>query len=99
ERALAPVLASSEVVVTGIPSDYWGEVILAAVERPAAGWEERLKPAIEAMTSYKRPRLLLAFDELPRNSIGKVLRHVIREYVLTHFHIPEGPRPRLEPRQ
>jgi malonyl-CoA/methylmalonyl-CoA synthetase len=98
ERALAPVLAPSEVAVAGIPSDYWGEVILAAIERPAAGWEERLKPAIEAMTSYKRPRLLLAVDELPRNSTGKVLRHAIREHVLTRFNIAGGPRPWLEPR-
>jgi acyl-CoA synthetase (AMP-forming)/AMP-acid ligase II len=98
ERALAPALGSSEVAVVGIPSDYWGEIILAAAERPAPDWEDRIRPLIETMTGYKRPRLLLALDELPRNGIGKVLRKDIREHVLARYQITDGPRPRLEPR-
>lgn len=98
ERALASAFQASEVAVVGIPSDYWGEIILAAIERPAPGWEERIKPLLETMTSYKRPRLLLPLDELPRNGIGKILRKSIREDVLKRFHITDGPRPQLEPR-
>jgi malonyl-CoA/methylmalonyl-CoA synthetase len=98
ERALAPALQPSEVAVVGIPSDYWGEVILAAVERPAPGWEARLAPALQAMTDYKRPRLMIALDELPRNGIGKILRGAIRTDVLSRFRLTEGPRPRLEKR-
>lgn len=98
ERALAPALQPSEVAVVGIPSDYWGEVILAAIERPAAGWEARLAPALQAMTDYKRPRLMIALDELPRNGIGKILRGAIRTDVLSRFRLTEGPRPRLEKR-
>jgi acyl-CoA synthetase (AMP-forming)/AMP-acid ligase II len=98
ERALAPALQPSEVAVVGIPSDYWGEVILAAIERPAPGWEARMEPALQAMTDYKRPRLMIAFDELPRNGIGKILRGAIRTDVLSRFRLTEGPRPRLEKR-
>ena len=88
---------ASEVAVVGIPSDYWGEVILAAVENPAPGWEA-IDAVVRAMTDYKRPRLLIALDELPRNGIGKILRSAIRADVLSRFRITEGPRPRLEKR-
>ncbi|MEY9244377.1 AMP-binding enzyme [Bradyrhizobium elkanii] len=98
ERLLAPALQPSEVAVVGIPSDYWGEVILAAVENPAPGWEERINRVVPTMTDYKRPRLLIALDELPRNGIGKILRGAIRTDVLSRFRITEGPRPRLEKR-
>jgi acyl-CoA synthetase (AMP-forming)/AMP-acid ligase II len=99
ERMLAPALQPSEVAVVGIPSDYWGEVILAAVERPPSGWEQRIAAAVQTMTDYKRPRLMITLDELPRNGIGKVLRSAIRADVLSRFRITEGPRPRLEPRE
>lgn len=99
ERLLASALQPSEVAVVGIPSDYWGEVILAAIERPAEGWEARVDAAVQGMTDYKRPRLMIALDELPRNGIGKILRGAIRADVLSRFRITEGPRPRLEKRE
>jgi acyl-CoA synthetase (AMP-forming)/AMP-acid ligase II len=98
ERALAPALQPSEVAVVGIPSDYWGEVILAAIENPAPGWEERIDVVVQTMTDYKRPRLMIALDELPRNGIGKIVRSAIRADVLSRFRLTEGPRPRLEKR-
>jgi acyl-CoA synthetase (AMP-forming)/AMP-acid ligase II len=99
ERMLAPALQPSEVAVVGIPQDYWGEVILAAIERPAPGWEERVDVAVRGMTDYKRPRLMIALEELPRNGIGKILRGAIRADVLSRFRLTEGPRPRLEKRE
>lgn len=97
ERAIAAAVAPADIVVVGIPSDYWGEVILAAVERPAPDWEERLQPALRAMTDYKRPRLLVAVEELPRNSIGKIMRNKLRTDILSRFSLIDGPPPRLEP--
>ena len=99
ERLLAPALQPSEVAVVGIPSDYWGEVILAAIERPSPGWEQRVEVAMRDVTDYKRPRLMLAFDELPRNGIGKILRSAIRADVLSRFRLTEGSHPRLEKRE
>lgn len=96
ERELASALGHSEVAVVGIPSDYWGEVVLAAIERPPADWQERLSPVLAAMTGYKRPRLFIALDELPRNGIGKVVRSRIREISLTNYTFRDGPHPKLE---
>ena len=99
ERLLAPALQPSEVAAVGIPSAYWGEVILAAIENPATGWEERMDAAVRNMTDYKRPRLRIAMDELPRNGTGKILRRAIRDHVLSRFRLVDGSRPRLEPRE
>lgn len=98
ERALAPALQPAEVAVVGIPSDYWGEVILAAIERPPDDWEARLEPVLREMTAYKRPRLLVPLEELPRNGIGKIVRSAIRDHVLSRYRLSEGPRPVLERR-
>ena len=95
ERALAAALQPSEVAVVGIPSEYWGEVILAAVERPAEGWKARAEAVIETMTAYKRPRLLIAYDELPRNGIGKIRRAAIRADILSRYRLAQGPKPQL----
>jgi acyl-CoA synthetase (AMP-forming)/AMP-acid ligase II len=99
ERMLAPALQPSEVAIVGIPSDYWGEVILAAIERPAPGWEQRVEVAMQDITDYKRPRLMLTFDELPRNGIGKIMRGAIRADVLSRFRLTEGSHPQLEKRE
>ena len=48
----------------------------------------RSTPWLRAMTDYKRPRLLIALDELPRNGIGKILRSAIRADVLPGFASP-----------
>ncbi|MBV9517207.1 MAG: acyl--CoA ligase [Hyphomicrobiales bacterium] len=95
ERALAAVLQPSEVAVVGIPSEYWGEVVLAAVERPAPGWQARVEDIVKAMTIYKRPRLLVAFDELPRNGTGKIRRAAIRADILSRYRVSEGSKPQL----
>jgi malonyl-CoA/methylmalonyl-CoA synthetase len=94
---MAAAVAPADIAVVGIPSDYWGEVILAAIERPAPDWEQRLQPALRAMTDYKRPRLLVSVEELPRNSIGKIMRSKLRTDILSRFSLIDGSRPRLEP--
>ena len=49
----------ADVAVIGTPSDEWGEVVNAA----------------GLLAPYKRPRVVRYVDELPRNALGKVLRH------------------------
>ena len=95
ERALAPVLGGAEVAVFGLASEYWGEVIVAAVERPAPGWEAAVRAAADGMTAYKRPRALVALEELPRNAMLKVSRKAVRERVLARYRLADGPRPAL----
>jgi malonyl-CoA/methylmalonyl-CoA synthetase len=66
-----------EVAVVGTPSEEWGEVVTAFVV-PAgedAGTESLLAFAAEQLAPFKRPRLVHFVDSLPRNALGKVLKH------------------------
>jgi acyl-CoA synthetase (AMP-forming)/AMP-acid ligase II len=95
ERALAPAVAPSTLAVLGIPSEYWGQVIVAAVESPQRGWRERIEAATRDLTGYKRPRAFIAMDSLPRNGIGKIRRAAIRDHIAQSYRFDDGPRPRL----
>ena len=98
ERALGPAFRPGEVAAVGIPSEHWGEVIVAAIERAPSGWPKKAAKVAATMTAYKRPRAFIELDELPRNAMGKVRRAAIRDHVLQHYRLVDGPHPRLEPR-
>lgn len=95
ERPLAAALGGGEIVAFGLASEYWGEVIVAVAENPPPGWENRLSGTIAAMTGYKRPRALIALDELPRNAMLKVSHKAVRERVLADYELLDGPHPEL----
>jgi acyl-CoA synthetase (AMP-forming)/AMP-acid ligase II len=97
ERALAPALAPSTIAALGIASEYWGEIIVVAVENSSPGWQERLEQAAHALTHYKRPRISVALESLPRNGIGKIWRAAIRDHIARAYRLIDGPHPRLEP--
>jgi malonyl-CoA/methylmalonyl-CoA synthetase len=67
----------AEVAVVGTPSDEWGELVTAFVvpagERPAP--DSLLAHAAEQLAPFKRPRAVHFVDCLPRNALGKVLKH------------------------
>jgi malonyl-CoA/methylmalonyl-CoA synthetase len=67
----------AEVAVVGTPSDEWGEVVTAFVvptgDQPDP--DALLAFAAEQLASFKRPRLLHFIDTLPRNALGKILKH------------------------
>jgi malonyl-CoA/methylmalonyl-CoA synthetase len=67
----------AEVAVVGTSSDEWGEVVTAFVvptgDQPDP--DALLAFAAEQLASFKRPRLLHFIDTLPRNALGKVLKH------------------------
>jgi malonyl-CoA/methylmalonyl-CoA synthetase len=66
----------ADVAVVGTPSDEWGEVVTAVVV--ADGTLDRdalLQYAAGELAPFKRPREVRFVDELPRNALGKVLRH------------------------
>lgn len=99
ERALAAAVHPGEAAAVGIPSAYWGEVIVLAVERGPDGWQDQIEKAAREMTGYKRPRAYVAIDQLPRNAMAKVRRSAVRDYVLRHYRLADGPQPRLAPRE
>jgi malonyl-CoA/methylmalonyl-CoA synthetase len=69
--------AVAEVAVVGTPSDEWGETVTAFVV--AAGGQpdqrELLAFAADRLAAFKRPRTVQFVDALPRNALGKVLKH------------------------
>ena len=65
-----------DVAVVGTPSDEWGEVVTAVVVADGPlDTDALLAAAAEQLAPHKRPRVVRVVDELPRNALGKVLRH------------------------
>lgn len=66
----------ADVAVVGTPSDEWGEVVTAVIvaDGPLAT-DALLEYAVGELAPYKCPRSVRFVDELPRNALGKVLRH------------------------
>jgi malonyl-CoA/methylmalonyl-CoA synthetase len=83
EEVLATHPGVAEVAVLGLPDADFGEQV-AAVVVPRAG-----APAPEAqalvdwckdrLASFKKPRRVVFVDALPRNALGKVQKHLLRD--------------------
>ncbi len=71
----------AEVAVVGLPDEEFGEQVAAAVVRDDPGLtEEGVKGFLrDELASYKKPRQVAFVDELPRNALGKVLKHKVRD--------------------
>ncbi|MET0275459.1 MAG: long-chain fatty acid--CoA ligase, partial [Acidimicrobiia bacterium] len=76
EDVLRNVPGVGDVAVIGTPSTEWGEVVTAVVVVDGDfDADALLAYAAEQLAPYKRPRQVRVIDELPRNALGKVLRH------------------------
>jgi malonyl-CoA/methylmalonyl-CoA synthetase len=77
ELALEDHEAVKKAAVVGVPSERWGEEVVAFVV-PAGGRdlesEELTAHAREHLSTYKLPKRFFEIEELPRNEMGKVLR-------------------------
>jgi malonyl-CoA/methylmalonyl-CoA synthetase len=82
EEVLAAHPDIEEVAVTGTPSGEWGEEVTAFVVvrsgRPAPDREELRDFARAELAPYKLPRRVVVIDALPRNALGKVVKHELR---------------------
>jgi long-chain acyl-CoA synthetase len=70
------------VVVLGIPHEYWGEAVHAVVMRePGAEItpEEIIAFSSDYLAGYKKPKSVEIVDELPLSGYGKVQRKELRE--------------------
>jgi malonyl-CoA/methylmalonyl-CoA synthetase len=69
----------AEVAVAGTPDPEWGELVTAwVVPAPAAPLppeDELVGFAADRLARFKCPRRVVFVDVLPRNALGKVLRH------------------------
>jgi acyl-CoA synthetase (AMP-forming)/AMP-acid ligase II len=82
EEVLVRHPAVGEVAVFGVPDDYWGEAVRAAVvlhPGESASEKELLDFCKESISHYKRPKAIDFLVNLPKNATGKVLRRDLRE--------------------
>ncbi len=71
-----------ETAVIGVPHDDFGETVLAlVVQKPGetVDLDEVLDAAKASLARFKHPRQALLLDELPRNTMGKVQKNVLRD--------------------
>jgi malonyl-CoA/methylmalonyl-CoA synthetase len=70
------------VAVAGLPDAEWGEVVAAWVVPSSTGAppsaDELAGFAAERLARFKCPRRVVFVDALPRNALGKVLRHELQ---------------------
>ena len=83
EDVLVAHPAVAEAAVAGVPSAEWGEDVVAwvvTVDGADCPTVEDLRAfAAGALASYKLPRRVVDVEALPRNALGKVVRHQLRE--------------------
>ena len=91
ERAVLAHPRVREVAVVGVPDDALGERVVAAVVLEAgaadrgAVWEALPRLMRDAhLPQYARPRGLVVRDALPRNSMGKVVKHRLQRELGVH---------------
>jgi malonyl-CoA/methylmalonyl-CoA synthetase len=87
----------SGMVVVGIPSAHWGEIIVAVAEDDA-DHSQAVAAATAGLARYKHPRACLAIAQIPRSLQGKVQRARVREMVLSRYALTDGPYPKFEVR-
>ena len=81
EQALAAHPSVRECAVVGLPDDKWGERVVAVVELhpgAAATEDELVTFAKQRVGSVKAPKQVLTWADLPRSTVGKVVKTEIR---------------------
>jgi malonyl-CoA/methylmalonyl-CoA synthetase len=90
EEVLQRHPAVAEAAVLGLPDPDYGEQVVAAVavrpdvatpNGPDALAAELIVLCRDQLASYKKPRRVVFVDALPRNALGKVQKHVLRERI------------------
>ena len=81
EDVISELEGVQEVAVVGVPDDKTGEAVQAfVVAGPAGVTEAEIREHCRAnLTDYKRPKQIIFREELPKTSVGKILRRALRE--------------------
>ncbi len=87
ENALAQHPSVYECSVFGVPDEKWGEAVQAAVHlRPGFSKDPDALMAYvkNALGSVQTPKHIHFFEQLPKSSVGKVLKTAIKEQIQKH---------------
>jgi long-chain acyl-CoA synthetase len=82
EEVIFGLKGVQDAVVIGVPDKYRGETVKAFVVKAAGAKlteDDVIAHCQAALTAYKVPKLVEFRSELPRNTVGKVLRRVLVE--------------------
>ena len=83
ENVLYAYPAIKECAVVSAPDDRWGErvqaVVILKVEQTVTE-EELIKHCKNKLAGYKCPKKIEFWDELPKTSVGKILRKEVKKY-------------------
>ena len=83
EACLDAIDGVRESAVIGLPDADFGEAVVAVVvsERQGSITEEKLRAVVgEKLARFKHPRIYHFVDELPRNTMGKVQKNLLRQF-------------------
>jgi acyl-CoA synthetase (AMP-forming)/AMP-acid ligase II len=81
EQALMAHEAVADCAVVGLPDEKWGERVVAAVQlRPGSSVsdDDLIRFTKERIGSVKAPKQVWFWDDLPRSTVGKVLKADVR---------------------
>jgi acyl-CoA synthetase (AMP-forming)/AMP-acid ligase II len=97
-REVEDVLLSCEGVVeaavVGLPDEKWGDRVYAVVSgRSGLSADTVMAHARDRLASYKRPKGVEIWSELPKSSANKILRRAVRDRVIA------GQKAETEPAQ
>jgi fatty-acyl-CoA synthase len=87
ENALGQHPAVYECTVFGLPDDKWGEAVQAAVQLRAgqSASETELAAFVrEKLGPVHTPKRIHFYDDLPRSTVGKVMKQAVRDHLLTN---------------
>lgn len=81
ENIIADLPGVLEVGVIGIPHESNGETVMACIVKKDADLTKTdiVNHCKEHLTGYKIPKMIEFFDELPKSTVGKVLRRALRD--------------------
>ncbi|AML51769.1 malonate--CoA ligase [Falsihalocynthiibacter arcticus] len=89
ETLLDAITGIRESAVVGLPHADFGEGVAAVIvtEGGAVLSEQDVLAAIASKVArYKQPKILFFVDDLPRNTMGKVQKNILRKRFQTAFH-------------
>ena len=82
ELVLDELPGVNESAVVGVPHPDFGEGVVAVlIAKPGATLDEKqiMAATSEKLAKFKQPKKIFILDELPRNTMGKVQKNILRE--------------------
>lgn len=85
EEVLYEIPEVAEAAVTGVPDEYRGETVWAFLAlKPGTSLTEEgvINYCRERLAAYKAPRVVKFVDQIPKSTVGKILRRELKDLVV-----------------